>query len=111
MAHSKRLSRPHFEQTLPMQVAADAALERLANQAIGVGSPQRQDVGHRGRLIAARPEGMEPAEREQTGPAFDCLPQQLEVFLAEHRRVDVSEDVYVVLALLKLRRQIEATGL
>ena len=81
--------------------------EILPIELIEIAVFDRQDVAQGRVLIAAGPKAVKPAEHDQSGSAFDQLPQAGEILRPKCRRIQVADDVDIVFARLKSVRQID----
>ena len=87
-----------------MQIGADRFAVTLPLQ---VAHFDRQQIGQRRGIVAARTEGVEPAEHQQPRPLADAFGQQCQFVGAEGRAIDVAQDIDVVLAAGQQRLEIE----
>ena len=98
----------HVQRAGPVQIAADGVIEVLPVQAIHL---HRQDVGQRGLRIASRAETVKAPQHHQPRPLVHRLRQVAQLRFPEGGRIDVAENIDLVLARLEIGRHVAGPGL
>ena len=93
----------HLQRARPVQVGAQRLVGLLPLEPVHA---HRQHVGQRRLAVAAGPEALKAAEHHQARPAADALGQLGQLVALEGRRIDVAQDVDVVLARLEALGQV-----
>ena len=97
----------HPQRAGPVQVGPQRLVGLLPFEPVHA---HRQHLGQRRAGVAAGPEALKAAEHHQARPAADALGQVGQLVALEGRRVDVAQDVDVVLARLETIGQVGAAG-